>query len=442
MNNPAALLPSGRAVLLMAGLAPLALVVAAAAPAAWIAAPALGGALFVLILLDGLFAGSLEDVQVHAPSDGEVGEPASLTVVAALTRARSGIRPDAAIACDPRLAEGGRIALPLSFADGAWSGSVTITPNRRGTGQLSRLWLRWSGPLGLAHRQATRDLNIEVRVWPNIAPVRSPALQIFLRDAQFGMIARRIRGEGTDFEALAEYEPGMDRRRIDWKSSARHARLFAKEYEVERNNQIVFAFDCGQAMCEPIEGLPRIDRAVTAALTTAYVALKAQDRVALFGFAARPEVATPFVTDSRDFARLQRAAAQLDYHPGEPNFTLALSTLAARLQRRSLIVLFSDFSDPTSAELMVENVGRLVERHLVLFVVMADAELSGLATATVTDMQSVAEAVTATALARQRAIVLQRLRHLGVRVLEAPHGQIGTRLLDSYLAIKREGRIG
>jgi uncharacterized protein (DUF58 family) len=91
---------------------------------------------------------------------------------------------------------------------------------------------------------------------------------------------------------------------------------------------------------------------------------------------------------------------------------------------------------------MVENVGRLVERHLVLFVVMADAELAGLATATVTDMQSVAEAVTATTLSRQRAIVLQRLRHLGVRVLEAPHDQIGTRLLDSYLAIKREGRIG
>ncbi|KHS43349.1 DUF58 domain-containing protein [Novosphingobium subterraneum] len=442
MIKPAAILPSGRAVLLFAGLAPLALVLAAAAPAAWIAAPALGGALLVLILLDGLFAGSLEDVQIHTPSDSEVGEPATLTVVAALARVRNGIRPDAAIACDSRLAEGGRIALPLTFADGAWSGSTTIAPTRRGTGQLTRLWLRWSGPLGLAHRQATRDLEAEVRVWPNIAPVRSPALQIFLRDAQFGLIARRIRGEGTEFEALAEYEPGMDRRRIDWKSSARHARLFAKEYEVERNNQIVFAFDCGQAMCEPIDGLPRIDRAVTAALTTAYVALKAQDRVALFGFAARPEVATPFVTDSRDFVRLQRAAAGLDYHPGEPNFTLALSTLAARLQRRSLIVLFSDFSDPTSAELMVENVGRLVERHLVLFVVMADAELAGLATATVTDMQSVAEAVTASTLSRQRAIVLQRLRHLGVRVLEAPHDQIGTRLLDSYLAIKREGRIG
>ncbi|MBA4355539.1 MAG: DUF58 domain-containing protein, partial [Novosphingobium sp.] len=395
-----------------------------------------------LVLLDGLFAGALADLRVIMPADAEVGEAAQLTVLADLARAGPRAVPQAALECDPRLAPAGRIALGLAPQDGAWSGSANLIPSRRGTGAVSRVWLRWTGPLGLAHRQISRALDGTVRVWPNIAPVRSPALQIFLRDAQFGLIARRIRGEGTEFEALAEYEPGMDRRRIDWKSSARHGRLFAKEYEVERNNQIVFAFDCGQAMCEPIDGLPRIDRAVTAALTTAYVALKAQDRVALFGFAARPEVATPFFTSSRDFARLQRAAAGLDYHPGEPNFTLGLSTLAARLQRRSLIVLFSDFADPTSAELMVENVGRLVERHVVLFVVMADADLLRVVAAPVADMQSVAEAVTATSLGRQRALVLQRLRHIGVRVVEAPHGQIGTRLLDAYLAIKREGRIG
>uniref|UniRef100_UPI0025E078F7 DUF58 domain-containing protein n=1 Tax=Novosphingobium sp. Chol11 TaxID=1385763 RepID=UPI0025E078F7 len=289
------------------------------------------------------------------------------------------------------------------------------------------------------------------RVWPDITPVRSPGLQIFLRDAQFGMVARRIRGEGTEFEALAEYEPGMDRRRIDWKSSARHARLYAKEFETERNNQIVFAFDCGQTMCEPVGGqgdsgndgsAARIDCAVTAALTTAWVALKAQDRVALYGFAARPQVLSPFVTASRDFQRLQRAAAALDYTAEEPNFTLALASLAARLGRRSLVVVFSDFTDPTSAELMIENLARLTKRHLVMFVVMADAELGGIVDAPVTDLQGAAMAVTASTLLRQRALVLQRLRRCGIEVIEAPHALIGTRLLDAYLAVKRKGSIG
>jgi uncharacterized protein (DUF58 family) len=434
--------PTGRAALLLALAAPLALLVAAIQPAAWIAAPALGGALLVLVLLDALFAGSLADLRVIAPADAEVGVPLRVTVLADLARVGGWARPVAALGCDPRLADGGRLDLPLAPHDGTWTGTAETTPTRRGTGALTRVWLRWQGPLGLAHRAASRPLDQAVRVWPNVAPVRSPALQIFLRDAQFGLVARRIRGEGTEFESLADYEPGMDRRRIDWKSSARHARLFAKEYETERNNQIVFAFDCGQAMCEPIEGLPRIDRAVTAALTTAWVALKAQDRVALFGFAARPQVLTPFVTATRDFLRLQQAAAALDYHAEEPNFTLALATLSARLKRRSLVVIFSDFTDPTSAELMIENIARLVEKHLVLFVVMADAELAGIVSAPVDTVQQAAMAVTADSLQRQRAVVLQRLRHLGVRVVEAPHDKIGNRLLDAYLAVKQQGSLG
>ena len=437
------IVPSLRAALLLAVSAPVALVIAAAAPGAWVIAPALGATLLVLVVIDALAAGRLDDVRLIAPHDCEVGEPATLTVLADIAGRTVG-RVEAALELDPRLAEGGRLELRLvrDPASLAFGGSAAITPSRRGTGTISRLWLRWHGPLGLGARQRLVALDREVRVWPNLAPVRSPTLQAFLRDSSFGMVARRMRGEGTQFEALAEYQPGMDRRRIDWKTSARHMALYAKEYEVERNNQIVFAFDCGQTMCDPIAGQPRIDRAVSAALATAYVALKGGDRVALFGFAARPELATPFVTDARDFPRLQEAAAGLDYHAQEPNFTLALATLAGRLQRRSLVIIFSDFTDPTSAELMIESVSRLVSRHLVLFVTLADEELETIAQAAPNGMEELAMAVSADGLLRQRALVHQRLRQAGVEVVEAQWNQVGTRLIDAYLAIKRAGKIG
>jgi uncharacterized protein (DUF58 family) len=431
------IVPTLRAAILLAVAAPVALVIGAVAPGAWIVAPALGGALLLLLLVDALVAGGLRDVQLVVPHDIEVGAEGRMTVSAVFAGGvRAGI--EASLSLDPRLAPGGRAAFALPGGEGAFA----FTPSRRGTGKVDGLWLRWTGPLGLGARQTKREMDRAVRVWPNIGDVRSPALQAFLKDAQYGLIARRIRGEGTQFEALTEYQPGMDRRRIDWKSSARHVHLYAKEFETERNNQIVFAFDCGQTMCEPLAGMPRIDRAVSAALATAYVALKGGDRVSLFGFAARPEVMTPFVVDARDFHRLQSAAAGLDYHAQEPNFTLALATLAGRLQRRSMIVVFSDFTDPTSAELMIESIGRLVSRHLVLFVTMIDEELEDLATAAPADMQALSVAVTADSLLRQRALVTRRLKQLGVDVVEAPYSQIGTRVIDAYLAIKRSGAIG
>jgi uncharacterized protein (DUF58 family) len=435
------IVPTPRAALLIALAAPVALVLAAMSPAAWIAAPALGGALLVLVIADALLAGRLIDLRTIVPADLEVGGEGQIALLADLDRPAGKV--DAALALDPRLAEGGRLTLRLlPDAAGAWQGAAQVVPSRRGTAPVTRVWLRWTGPLGLGARQHSRGLDQAVRIRPNLSALRSPALQLFLRDAQYGVIARRIRGEGTEYEAMTEYAAGMDRRRIDWKTSARHTHLFAREYEVERNNQIVFAFDCGQAMCEPVEGQPRIDRAVSAALTTAWVALKGGDRIALFGFAARPEVITPFVSSSREFHRLQEAAAGLDYHAQEPNFTLALATLAARLRRRSLVVVFSDFTDPTSAELMIESVGRLVAHHRVIFVTMTDVELDGLAHAEPEDIQTLTMAVAADSLLRQRALVLSRLRQLGVEVIETPHETIGTRLLDSYLAIKRAGSIG
>mgnify|MGYP000567731405 CR=1 FL=1 len=445
MSLPRArIVPTPRAALLIAGSAPVALLIAVSAPGAWVAAPILALGIMLLVLLDATLAGRVSEADLTMLPDVEVGEEAWFTARARFTGGHPrAVR--AALATDGRLLAAGRGELALAGpieTGGPWEGGLAYRPSRRGTGVVERMWLGWTGPLGLGARQLDRPLDAQVRVWPNLAAVRSPALQMFLKDAQFGLIARRIRGEGSVFEALAEFQPGMDKRRIDWKSSARHMHLYAKEMEAERNNQIVFAFDCGQAMCEPVGGLPRIDRAVSAALTTAYVALKAGDRVALFGFAARPELFTPFVGDAREFRRLQQAAAGLDYHAQEPNFTLALASLAGRLQRRSLVVVFSDFTDPTSAELMIESIGRLTQRHLVLFVTMADEELESLASADPAAMQDLAMAVSADALLRQRALVLSRLRAMGVDVVEAPFDRIGTRLIDAYMAIKRKGAIG
>ena len=436
------IVPTPRAVLLLALAAPLALLVATIAPAAWSMAPALAGTMLVLVVIDGFLAGGLSDARVIVPGEIAVGTTGAITVLADLSRA-----PDVvgiSLAVDPRLAPGGRLDLVLARdpASGAYTGTASLTPARRGIGAITRLALRWQGPLGLGARQSSRAVHHDIRVIPDITPLRSPALQAFLRDSQFGIIARRLRGEGSMFEALAEYQPGMDRRRIDWKASARHGVLYAREYEAERNNQIVFALDCGQAMCEPVAGLPRIDRAVTAALTTAWVALKTGDRVALFGFAAQVRLATPFAADTRGFHRLQSAAATLDYRAEEPNFTLALASLTARLQRRSLVVVFSEFSDPAGAELMIESIGRLVARHRVVFVTLADEELERIAEAAPVSAQALAMAVTADSLLRQRALVVQRLRQLGVEVISAPHRLVGTRLLDAYLSIRRAEGIG
>jgi uncharacterized protein (DUF58 family) len=436
--------PTARAVFLIAIGAPVAALLAALMPNLWAIGIAWAAMLVLLLVVDGLMAAKAGNVRLAVPNSTEIGAPLELDLQAEFAGLMTPRQVSGNLGVDDRLSDSGRMEFTLDRSEpgeSTYRGATTTIPNRRGTGDIGKLWLRWKGPLGLAWRQTSKQSDQSIAIMPNISAVRSPTVQMFLRDSVFGLLARKFRGEGSEFEALTEYQPGMDRRSIDWKGSARHSKLLAKEYDTERNNQIVFALDCGSAMCEPIDGLPRIDRAVSAALLTAYITLKSGDKTSLFSFAAKPELSTPFLSGSRNFYRMQQDAATIDYRHQESNYTLALSALSSRLQRRSLIIIFTDFTDPTSADLMLEAAGRLIDKHLVLFVVLEDKELLELIEKKPENAEDVARSVTAQSLLDQKKLVVTRLQHMGIDVVEGAHENIGTRLINSYLKIKRRGAI-
>lgn len=427
------MIPTRRGVLLMAAGAPLGLLVALFAPAWWFAGLVWIPGVLTLILLDLLFSGRAPRTEVSCPGAVEIGAP--LVVDIAVEPRRSmplglkialGTGPKLRPMADDRV----RVRTDERHV------SIGYMPIRRGNDAIERLWVRWTGPMGLIWRQRDKKIDRQIAITPDIRPVREGASAL-LRDAQIGEMARIDRGEGSEFEALTEWRSGMDRRSINWAASARHMQLLAREYRIERNNNVVFAIDSGRVMCEPIDGLPRVDRVTSAALLAAYAALKLGDRVALYGYDSRPRISSGLVTNVRAFPLVQRLAAELDYSTAETNHTLGLATLAGELNRRSLVVVFTEFTDQTGAELMLRAATNLLDRHLVLFVVLRDDELENLAAAEPHNVDDISRAVTAAALLRERRLVISRLRHIGVHVIEAPYRDVGPALVRQYLDFKR-----
>jgi uncharacterized protein (DUF58 family) len=391
------------------------------------------------VLIDWLASGwtSALEIDTTAPSGLPVGGEGEARFQGRFRRGPSPRQVEIILEADPRLAveppRGSVVVEARGFA-----AVFRLVPRRRGDGALTRLWLRWRGPLGLIWKQVVQPLESPIPITPNIAAVKQEAMRLFARDAMFGIKVQIETGGGSEFHALKDHVSGMDRRAVDWKQSARHGRLLTTEYRTERNHHIILALDCGRAMSEPLNGLPRIDRAINAALLLAYVSLRIGDRVGLFAFDARPRLSTKVAAGVNSFGLLQRLAARIDYSTEEPNYTLALTTLGGELERRSLIVVFTDFTDSTSAELMIENIGRLIRRHLVLFVVLRDEDMEALARAEPLEADDVSRAVTAEALLREREAVISRLRRMGVGIVDAPAERIGPALLSAYLDLKRK----
>jgi len=430
--------PTARAIVVAAASAPAALLIGVLAPAYWVAGLAFLAFLIVLLVTDAALGAAPKDVDVRLdrPASAGVGAELQVGIEVAFVRA-------APPRCEVALEIGDLLDAPeglrrdVRIRDARGETRLPLVTLRRGTATIGQVWVRWQGVLGLVWKQRVLALNETFVIVPDVRALRERSADYSHRDMLHGLTARMQIGEGAEFEALADFQQGMDRRAIDWKQSARHTRLLAKEYRTERNNNVIIALDSGRTMCEPLAGLPKIDRAVSAALLTAFVALKDGDRVSLFGFDSHPRVSTKPVSGARSFALLQRVAAGVDYSDRETNYTLALATLATGLQRRSLIVFFTDFADTVSAELMLSAMGTLLKRHLVLFILFRDEELEAFAARTPEHAEDVTRAVTAAALLRQRSLVVNRLRRLGVHVIETAHDRAGPALVNAYLEVKQ-----
>jgi uncharacterized protein (DUF58 family) len=289
--------------------------------------------------------------------------------------------------------------------------------------------------------QETRKFPVarQIAVVPNVHPARGDSLAVFFRDALYGTKTQREAGEGAEFESLREYTPGLDLRHIDWKHSARHRKMVGREFRVERNHPVILAFDTGYLMREPVDGIPRLDHGINAALLLARIALAADDVVGSYSFDSRMRHFLPPGRGSHAFRRIQQATAALAYTADETNYTLGIAELQTRLRRRSLLVLFTDFVDTVTAELLVENVRRLSAKHLIVFVTLRDNLLPTIFEAHPTTGADVARSVLASDFLRERRIVLEKLGRLGIQCIDVRSDQLTVALLNRYLLIKQRG---
>ena len=430
------MLPTGRAILLFAAGVPVTLALVLMHESLWPLGLALLALALFLVGLDGIRALSPRRLTVETELPGMLY--AGATDELRLTLSTMGTPPtEIEMLCD--VGENLEEPTPrrgLLTGEAAARIAATLSPLRRGNARVERVWLRWRGPMGLIERRHVEILAADIPIVPNVRAVRDQAIRFTAWDAQIGLKPQNQQGDGSEFESLRDYVPGLDHRSIDWKHSARHRQLVCKEFRAERNHQVILAVDTGHLMSEPLGGIPKLDHAINNALLLGHTCLRHGDRVGLYGFDSQARLYAEPVGGLHYYNHFLRFTSRLDYRPDETNFTLGLTELMVRLKQRSLIILQTEFVDTTTAELMLENLGRMAARHVVVFVTLRDRDLHDTVDAPPHSLEDISRSVIAHDLAQERLVVFERLRRLGVHCLEAPSEKIGAELVDRYLMIK------
>lgn len=375
-------------------------------------------------------------VERDAPQIFSVGRPNAVT----LTIQNLGARALRATVTDDPLESCRPTALPVPVElppGGARVVRYEITPLRRGRRAFRAVTVRYALPLGLFHRQERFELPREVDVFPDVHAAR--ALELLRRqgrqDARLGSL--RVRGGDTEFERLRPYVRGDEARHVDWRASARRDELTVRQFQAESNQNVIFAVDVGRAMRGESDGIGAIDRALSAALLAADVAVRGGDKAGLFTFDDRPR-ALLRPTGGRSGARkLTRAAYALEAGLSATDYRAAMVFLKTRVKARSLIVIFTHLLEPRAAKELVSAVRALTPRHLPLCVWMREDDIESLALGpTPRDGEDVLARAAAAEALTFRSSTLRALERAGALVLDARPEEVTPELVRRYLEIK------
>jgi uncharacterized protein (DUF58 family) len=329
----------------------------------------------------------------------------------------------------------------LALAPLEWSElAYAVRPVARGEARFGATELRVFSPLGLW--QVTRTVGNAnlVRVYPNFrALAKYTLLATDNRLSQIGVLQVRRRGEGMEFHQLREYRQGDAQRAIDWKATARTARLIAREYEDEKDQRVLFVVDCGRRMASKNDELSHFDHALNSALLLAHVAARQGDAVGMLTMAGVNRYVEPRKSVAAVNAMLNHA---YDIEPtlAVPDYHQAARDVMRHVRRRALVIVLTNLRDEDDSTLL-PALKLLRTRHLVVLASLREAIISRALSARVdTFDRAVTHAAAAGYLsARERSF--RRLDAAGVVTLDVEPQQLAISLVNRYLQLKRAGTL-
>ncbi|WP_152225812.1 DUF58 domain-containing protein [Pseudomonas sp. SCB32] len=316
-----------------------------------------------------------------------------------------------------------------------------VRPLSRGHFVFPRCEIELSSPLRLWRGRRYLEERSEARVYPDFA--RMYGAELMAVDHwlnRIGVRAGQRRGLGLEFHQLREFRDGDTLRQIDWKATARKRTPIAREYQDERDQQILFLLDCGRRMRSHDGDLSHFDHALNSSLLLAYVALRQGDAVGLMTFAGEQTRHLPPGKGSAQLSVLLNGVYDLASSQRAADYTAAVQAVLTRQRRRALVVIITNLRDEDDEDL-VAAVKRLGRQHRVLVASLREEVLDRLRQAPVEGYEEALAYCGTVEYLNARAGLHEKLIAHGVPVLDTRPSQLGPELVSRYLGWKKAGAL-
>lgn len=310
----------------------------------------------------------------------------------------------------------------------------------RGAALFSAIAVKLHSPMRLWQRSVLLPQEQMAKVYPNYAPVlRLTLMATQHRQAQMGIVRRSQAGSSKDFHQLRDYRQGDSLSQIDWKSTSRRLQLISRDYQDQRNQQIVFLLDCGRRMRSMDGDLPHFDHCLNALLLVSYVALRQGDHVAVQSFGG-PDRWLPPVKGGHAMATILNHLYDASTTQSPSDFAEAAERLMMRNRRRALVIVMTNLRGEDSEEI-IPALKTMQSRHLVLLASLREGVVRDAVENPVVDFPSALKHVAARQYMEERRETLVNLSSHGILTMDVTADQLAIGLANRYLDIKAAGSL-
>lgn len=324
----------------------------------------------------------------------------------------------------------------------------SLRPTHRGVYGFGRVRVFVASPIGLLRRRFTCCEAHDVKVYPSFLMLHQYEL-LAISNNLTEMGIKRIRrvGHHTDFEQIKDYVTGDDFRTINWKASARRSKLMVNVYQDERSQQIYNVIDKGRVMQQAFRGMTLLDYSINASLVLSYVAMYKEDRAGLATFSNDFDT---FVPASRRPGHMQMLletlyAQQTEF--GETDYSALVANLNKHVTKRSLVVLYTNFTGLVSMQRQLPYLQQLNKRHRLLVVFFEDEELKEYISThhapltTHRSTESYYRQVMADRFVYEQRLIVSTLRQHGILSLLTTPQNLSVDVINRYLEMKSRQQI-
>jgi uncharacterized protein (DUF58 family) len=186
----------------------------------------------------------------------------------------------------------------------------------------------------------------EVEAYGNLELLASQVVEGFIT----GLHKSPFHGFSVEFAEHRQYNPGESTRNIDWKLYARTDRLYTKRFEEETNLRCRILLDISGSMYYPENLNSKLRFSTLAAASICNLLKKQRDAFSLTTFDSKIRYQGELRSSGHHYREMLRQLQpfwdnKTQPEPGESRVVDALQFLAQTIQKRSLVVLFSDMFD-------------------------------------------------------------------------------------------------